>query len=329
MVGTKSQTDVPHATSQRTAKFMGTEARGNPPISVLPMALVSPLGQYGKMRFIPILALALSGCAGGQLPQDTRPDVPVAALTASCCSDLETFPKWMVSVAESAPSIAPWLGTVNFREGFLTDKTEAWALVTPALRPLDILLFHSDGRLSSRLIPGHFSHGALYLGNEDQLRANGLWYAPWFAPHRAAIREGRYILDSVTGGVRLTTIEELSDADAVGVLRPNIGARGPSGKVHKHVLEALGIPFDFDFDSGDDSRLFCIELIDTAMPELNLPEIEAYGRLTIVPDAVAAIAFEDNAPLSFVGYLRGSPRGWRTGSSRLMALDMRDAWSDS
>lgn len=273
-----------------------------------------------------VLALALTACSGAPLPPDTQPALPDAALTAECCTDLERFPDWMVEVAEAVPGIAPWMGTVNFREGYLADRGQALDMVTPALRPLDILLFHSDGRLSSRLIPGHFSHGALYLGTEAQLRQQGLWDAAWIAPYRQAIREGNILLDSVTGGVRLTTLTDLADTDAIGIMRPRLGAGARGGRVHRAVISALGTPFDFDFDSGDDSRLFCIELIARAMPELDLPEIKAYGRQTIVPDAVAALALREGSVLGFVGYLRGEPRGWRTGPARLMALDMRAAW---
>lgn len=278
------------------------------------------------MRIAPLLVVVLAGCASAKIPQDRRPDLPVAALAMTCCTDLERFPDWMVAMAETAPAITPWMGTVNFRSGFLAERSDAWAQVMPALQPLDILLFHSDGRLSSRLIPGHFSHGALYLGTEAQLRANGLWDAPWFVPHHAAIREGRVLLDSVTGGVRLASLADLADTDAVGVMRPHLGARATNGSIHRQVLAALGTPFDFDFDSGDDSRLFCVELIARVMPELQLPEITAYGRRTIVPDSIAALTLGGQAPLSFVGYLRGEPRGWRTGPSRLMALDLREAW---
>jgi hypothetical protein len=293
----------------------------------LEMTLTGQFRHDLDMRVAPILAVLVAGCAGGHLPQDTRPDLDNSALTSTCCQNLERFPDWMVDIAEATPSLTPWMGTVEFRSGFLAEKPAAWKIVTPALRPLDIMLFHSDGRLSSRLIPGHFSHGALYLGTEAQLRDIGIWQAAWFAPFRSDIRAGRNILDSVTGGVRLTSLAELSDTDAVGVVRPSIDARARNGRIHREVLSTLGVPFDFDFDSGDDSRLFCIELIAQAMPELHLPEIEAYGRQTIVPDSIAAIALSGDGPLSFVGYLRGETRGWRTSSARLMALDLRDAWN--
>ncbi|MDJ0821150.1 MAG: YiiX/YebB-like N1pC/P60 family cysteine hydrolase [Paracoccaceae bacterium] len=272
-------------------------------------------------------ALVLVGCAGAQLPPDPRPDLAPGQLVQACCADAEPYPDWMVRLTEAAPPfVVPWMGTVNFRIGYLAKRADGWALVEPALRPLDILVYHSDGRLSSRLIPGHFSHGALYLGTEAQLRAQGIWHAAWMAPYRDAIREGRVLLDSVTGGVRLIDIEELSDTDAVGVVRPQLNTVARSGRVHRHVLEAVGTPFDFDFDASDDSRLFCMELIAQAMPELALPVLDAYGRTTILPDSAAAMALTDPNKMTFVGYLRGEPKGWRTGPARLMALDIRKAW---
>lgn len=88
-----------------------------------------------------------------------------------CCASIERYPRWLVRVADpAAPVIGSAIAAVNWRHGLLARYPAAQAHLVRDLRPLDILVTGHEGRLSNRLIPGHFTHALTYLGNERELR---------------------------------------------------------------------------------------------------------------------------------------------------------------
>lgn len=271
-------------------------------------------------------SLALTGC-GGLPPLVDVPD-PAAApaqIVAGCCvGGLEPLPAWVIAAMEANPGFVRRVALLQFRPGRLTQTPEAMALVTKALRPFDLVLINSDNRATGLMFGGHFSHSATYLGTEAQLRTAGLWDLPALAPHRAAIAAGATFLEAHDGGVKLQRAEIVLDGDAVMILRPKGMDRR---RLVARSMPLIGTPFDTAFDAGDDSRLFCAELIGAVYPQARVPTVEVYGRQTILIDAVAAAALSGKMPFAFVGYVEGGPRvGVRVLSARDAARRLKTAW---
>jgi hypothetical protein len=272
-----------------------------------------------------LAAAGLAGCGGLPPLAEADPGASPAALVAGCCSrGVENFPDWAIAAMEANPGFVRRLALLQFRPGRLVSEPAAMALVTGALRPLDLVLVNSDNRTTGLVIAGHFSHTAIYLGDEAQLRAAGLWDLPALAPWRAGLSAGPMFLEAHDGGVLLQRADIVLDADAALILRP----RGMDRRaLLDRGLGLVGTPFDTAFDAGDPSRLFCGELIGAVYPDARVPVIEVYGRQTILLDAVAAAALSDAMPFDVAGYVEAGPRiGARALSEHDLARRLRTAW---
>jgi len=61
--------------------------------------------------------------------------------------------------------------------------TEILSSLSTQLQPGDVLLMRNDSRLTAAIIPGFWSHAALYIGGRDALEALGLRQHPHVARH--------------------------------------------------------------------------------------------------------------------------------------------------
>jgi hypothetical protein len=91
------------------------------------------------------------------------------------------------------------------------------------------------------------------------------------------------VVEAISEGVSLTTLEHSADCDALAVLRPRL----PKPEQALAVLRAFqyhGRPYDFDFDFATDSELVCTEVVfkayepGAATRGLRLPLVEMLGR---------------------------------------------------
>lgn len=267
--------------------------------------------------------LAMAGCAAAPMPPETLLAAP-AQIVAGCCRGAGPYPDWMIALADANTGTLRQLGLIQFRPGRMTTQPEATALLQGALRPLDLVFFHSDNRVSGLLIPGQFTHGAVYIGTEAQLRAAGLWHIPALRPFQDRIRAGNHYLEAVDGGVRLAPAGIVLDTDAVVVLRPRAADRATAlGRG----MAQMGTPFDMRFDAGDGSALFCAELIALMFAEADLPRTPVPGRETILIDGIVAGALTGDLPFALVGYVEATPGGGaRVASDRDLAWDLRRNW---
>ncbi len=274
-------------------------------------------------------ALILVGCvpAPGRIDGGLTLSDPVArAAVSNCCRSSERFPDWMVGIAEANIDLTRRIGLVQLRQGHLGTLAQARAVVEGVLQPFDILLVHSEGRMSGHLIPGQFTHGAIYLGTEAQLRAAGLWALPEMAPYHAQIRAGHVFLEAVYGGVRLAPANVVLNTDATVILRAHLTA-AQSRDTLRRGLERMGIPFDMRFDVATSDALFCAELIDAMYPGLNLPISTVYETRTIIPDVIVAGALLGEVPLGLVAYVEATGQGGaRALSANGLAARIADAW---
>ena len=287
------------------------------------------LGRWA-LRWLGIAGLVsgLAGCALSS-PEDRTEKramtlLPAGEIVDGCCDAGDTYPDWLIGLADANVETLRRIGLIQLRPGRMTRQPKAVALLKEALRPLDVLFFHSENRVSGLLIPGQFTHGAIYLGSEAQLRQAGLWHLPALAPWRADIRAGKSYLEAVDGGVRLIGPDVVLDTDAVVALRPRGQDRADA---LRRGLALMGTPFDMRFDSSDASELFCAELIAQMYTEASFPRTPVPGRETILPDAIVANVLTGDLPFGLVGYVVATRRGGaRVEPAQRLALDIRRAW---
>lgn len=278
-------------------------------------------------RGMGLLCLLIPACAEPRIeasvPLDT---LSPAQIVAGCCDRAGPYPDWMLRLADGQSDTLRRVGLIELRPGRLSRQDEARARLEAALQPLDVLFFHSRNRMSAHLIPGHFTHGAIYLGTEAQLRAAGLWHLPVLAPWRDRIAAGATYLEAVDGGVRLAPAGVVLNTDALVALRP----QGPDrAAALARGLSLIGTPFDMRFDATDPSALFCAELIGLVFPAAALPRTPVLDRETIVIDGIVAGALDGSLPFGLVGYVEATTGGGaRIQPPRALAWDIRLRWPD-
>ncbi|MBK8458407.1 MAG: hypothetical protein IPL47_15925 [Phyllobacteriaceae bacterium] len=237
----------------------------------------------------------------------------------------EPYPPWVIKLVE--PVAEPFgraAAHVVWRHGRIGRRSDAMALLARTLRPLDIVLTKSNGRLTGHLIPGQFAHAVVYLGGEKDLKALGVWSDPAVKPHHAAIRAGRVYVEALSSRDKLSPLNKAIDADQLVVLRTGLG-KTARARAARGYFAHLGVPYDFHMDAGESEALFCAELVDHVMA-LGLPRREQYGRTTIVPAEIAAAALAGKGGLSFVLYLKADRDGWLKGDRAMLKRDIEAGW---
>lgn len=245
----------------------------------------------------------------------------------ACCTSPERQPAWLVAIVEPvAPIAGRLIGHIVWRRGYLADPA-VQAEIVAGLRPLDLVAVSSKGRLSGRTIPGVFQHVAIYLGTEADIRALGIWSHPAVVPHHDALASGPVFVEADMKGVHLSPPSVVFDTDRVVAMRPVVGAKGWRRRAALALFAELGGKFDFNFDAGEPSRVFCVELACRAMPELRLPRDRLYGRDTILPDRVAEVAARGTGRLRFLAYVAGDRDGVTRADRQRLRRDLDAGWA--
>lgn len=264
------------------------------------------------MRLIAFLALGvfLAGCGLPQVHRDFTglpPDADPKSFT--CCHDPERWPEAIANLSLAIAPVALDLNPLDTEEtpGTLTGKAEAHAHIVQTSRPLDLLLFANKTYIGGRFVPGRFTHSAIYLGTEAELRAIGLWNDPAIRPLHDDIRAGRTILEAFRPVVRMIEPGKIFQTDAVAILRPELNVRQRREAARRGVAR-LGAPFDYWFDNRTSNEVACTELIQYAMPWITFDETVSYGRPAVMPDAMVAQAIRGEG-VTFVEHVRGVKGG--------------------
>jgi hypothetical protein len=185
------------------------------------------------------------------------------------------------------------------------------AALRPQLAPGDVLLCRAEGKLTAALLPGFWSHAAIYLGSRGELEALKVREQPHAAGCWEQIPENPgplgCVIEAVAPRVRICPLETSLYADHVVVLRPNVSREeiaGALGEAFGH----LGKPYDFEFDFSVTSRIVCTELVYRCYHRrgpIQFPLVKRLGRFTLSGDDAVHIALEglekagglDKAPL--------------------------------
>jgi hypothetical protein len=245
------------------------------------------------------------------------------------CNPDERFPPGLVRFAEKhIDRLEGTRRTVRYRSGRLEGSVEAVQYVASLARSGDVLASTNRGTLTAQLIPGYFTHSAAIVGTPAELRQLGIWDHPAIRPLQPRIAAGEIVIEATNEGVHLSKLEVFLDTDRVLLARPG-GGNGLSAARRRDIVLALvsrlGTPFDLHFDASTDDALFCVELLQRAIPEVDLPLETIYGRPTIKPVAIADAVFRTSAPLGFVAYLKGGKGGFQGVSKADLQAELQDA----
>jgi len=191
-----------------------------------------------------------------------------------------------------------------FRPHFVT--TEDLQAAAARLEPGDVLLARREWHLTNLGIPGYWTHAALYCGSLAAMDAyfeglpelGGASASEYIrakdpSAHRqlSAADEAGFsmsVVEAVTAGVKVSSLEKAGSSDALGALRPNVSRFAKLGAILDG-LSHLGKPYDYNFDLATDNELVCSELIYKAYQRVDGVELEPTelnGRLLLSPNAI-------------------------------------------
>lgn len=143
---------------------------------------------------------------------------------------------------------------MRLRNGHLADRDDIRAVLQQELRPFDVVLLSAPYKGTSLLIPGHFSHAGIWLGDMDD------WRGVEIAPHlRSALVDRKGFFHADRNGVRFSDIDEILDADHVTVARLSTKVRLVDAADKINAMSVRN--YDFNFDGTDSSELLCTELV--------------------------------------------------------------------
>lgn len=204
------------------------------------------------------------------------------------------------------------VGLIESRKGKLYGNEAIRKKLLEELQPLDIILEKTPFRLTDKLIPGHFGHVAIWVGNENELKEKGLWNHEVVQPYhlkitpkgnKASSKDGYCIVEALREGVKLSSLEEFMNIDDIAILRPVF-----SDNVAKKEKESLlltfrqiGKEYDFNFNVNTTEKIVCSELAYVCFPQIDWPTEKTAGRHTISPDNVANLCWNET-PLELISF---------------------------
>jgi len=117
-------------------------------------------------------------------------------------------------------------------------------LIIDTIEPGDILLRTYDNYLSSMVIPGYWSHAALYVGDNNVIHVGG-------------------------DGIVEEDILTFTRCDDIAILRINDEERISRAIKKAKEFLATGVKYDYDFEKGDDKKMYCTEFTDKCYGGIN------------------------------------------------------------
>ncbi|MEA9357067.1 YiiX/YebB-like N1pC/P60 family cysteine hydrolase [Bacteriovorax sp. PP10] len=181
------------------------------------------------------------------------------------------------------------VGLIAFRKGRMTKiSRREKAHIKENMKPLDILLEKTPFRLTDKFIPGFYGHVAIWVGNEDELKALGVWDNPVVKPYQEAIKDGHFIIEALRPGVQINTLDHFLNIDDLLVLRDPSLTDEQRKEFLVRAFAQIGKDYDFNFDVETDKKIVCSEIVYVVFHNIDWPTEKALGRFTISPDNVAA-----------------------------------------
>lgn len=192
------------------------------------------------------------------------------------------------------------IGLIESRHGKLYKNKKILQAVTRQLKAGDILLEKTPFRLTDKFIPGHWGHAAIWIGDEKELRALGIWNHPLVKKHQHRIKQGDSVVEALRGGVTLSPLSSFMNIDDLGILRLNKNNnKDELTQIILLALRQIGKDYDFNFDIESTDKIVCSELIYVAYTGIDWPTENVLGRHTISPDNIAIKALREG-PLDLI-----------------------------
>lgn len=205
--------------------------------------------------------------------------------------------------------IAEWMGDTRVARAhrFLVTEEQIAALA-PRLQPGDVFLERREWYVSNIGLPGFWPHTALYIGDardrarafddesvrswvREQGRADGDFDAflrERFPDAYARSRNAR-VIEAISEGVSLTTLEHSAAADSFAVLRPRATKRDRAVAIAR-AFGYVGRPYDFNFDFHTDAALVCSEVLYKAYEgSVTFPLATTMNRLNTPPNDIVRV----------------------------------------
>ncbi len=169
----------------------------------------------------------------------------------------------------------------------------------PQLQPGDVLFCRAEGKLSAAMLPGFWSHVAIFLGSRGELEALDVHLHPHAAKRWAEIPQYAgplgCVIEGIAPRVRICALETSLQADHVVVLRPNV-SREELAAALGEAFGHLDKPYDFEFDFNVSSRIVCTELVYRCYHKrgpIEFPLVKRLGRFTLSGDDVVNLALDE------------------------------------
>jgi hypothetical protein len=166
------------------------------------------------------------------------------------------------------------------------------------LEPGDVLLMRNDSRLTAALLPGFWTHAALFMGSRAHLEKLGLRSHSHVARHWEKIPEDPgplgCVIEAMFPCVQLNPLEKCLQVDHVVVLRSRLSELEVANALGE-ALGQLGKPYDFDFDFNNTSRIVCTEVVYRSFHgrgRISFALTKRLGRFTLSGDDIVAQALD-------------------------------------
>lgn len=205
-------------------------------------------------------------------------------------STRQVLRKMFRSVAyEASKGFGNVAGAIKSRHGYLQRDQKTYTKLDQALRPGDVLFEKTGAALTDKFIPGRLGHVALYLGRGWELANLGYKInRPETMTDEAYQAElgNPWVVEALRPGVTTNSLEHFMDIDEIFVFRPNYPSEAAMRDSLKHALLYRGFPYDFLFDLGDDTNIYCTELVTRALDVYPWELKKLLGISTIDPDTL-------------------------------------------
>jgi hypothetical protein len=171
------------------------------------------------------------------------------------------------------------------------------------LEPYDILISKSTGHLTSVVIPGHFGHASLWLGDKaPQKRKKIMSVILKDRSTRFKIKEKK-MAEALRNGVQLSNLEEYADGDEFLVIRPSSLTEENKKNIVENTMKHLHKKYDFNFDIESPDMINCTELVYLAYDFIEWKVRYFMGRYTLFPDDLLITALTSDK-LKVVAFLK-------------------------
>lgn len=236
-------------------------------------------------------------------------------------------------------TVALWMGdtkVARLHEHLISE--EQLQVMQRHLQPGDVIVARHNWYLSNVGLPGFWPHAELYIGAPEELAAyfndpvvNSYFkethgasdlpsylereYPEAWAEYQTPLDgKPRRIIEAISEGVVLNSLERAAGCDYVAAMRPN-QARLDKALAVARAFELWGRPYDFNFDFTTDDTLVCTEVVYKAWRasrskgNLGVDTAKVMGRVTLPANDIVRqfdeTADDPDPPLEFVYFLDG------------------------